>query len=58
MSWRSNEAQAEPFEIVERVAQRMDLELAAVARAGAGSVSGTLSRLSNSSLRISIPGST
>ena len=34
MPWRGDEAQAEAFEIVERVVQRMDLQLAAVAGAG------------------------
>ena len=34
MARRGDEAQAEPLEIVERVAERMDFELAAVARAG------------------------
>ncbi len=34
MARRGDEAQAEPLEIVEGVAERMDLQLAAVARAG------------------------
>ena len=34
MARRCDEAQAEPFEIVEGVAERLDLELAAVAGTG------------------------
>ena len=34
MARRCDEAQAEPFQIVEGVAERMDLEFAAVARTG------------------------
>jgi len=33
VAWRGDKAQAETFEIVEGIAQRMDFQLAAVARA-------------------------